>query len=239
MVVRTGEIVHIMSLRAIVHRFRPLWLFAFLGLLLFGGSWTEGGLQKMKGRPVPAVQEGDIVLQTSISPQCSAIREATQSEWTHCGIVFMENGHRQVGVKHKAMVLEAVGPVRKTTLEEWLGRTGHWSIRRLKDPSKLNPEAMQRMRDAGESMMGKDYDTRFLWSDDEIYCSELVWKIYQNGAGIEVGEVEKWGSMKLDGPAAQRIIAQRFPNGKMPLEEPVVTPASIARCGILEEVAAM
>ena len=228
MVVLTGEIVHIMKFRAFIHRCRPLWLFAFLGLLLFGGSWADGGLQKLKGRPVPSVQDGDIVLQTSISPQCSAIREATQSEWTHCGIVFTENG--------KAMVLEAVGPVRKTTLEEWLGRTGHWSILRLKDPAKLTPEAKERMRDAGENMMGKAYDTRFLWSDDEIYCSELVWKIYQNGAGIEVGEVEKWGSMKLDGPAAQRIIAQRFPNGKLPVEEPVVTPASIARCGILEEV---
>ncbi|MFZ1688932.1 MAG: YiiX/YebB-like N1pC/P60 family cysteine hydrolase, partial [Flavobacteriales bacterium] len=200
-------------------------------LLVFGTGWVEGGVQKKaKGQPTPVVQDGDIVLQTSFSPQCSAIREATQSEWTHCGVVFMEHG--------KAMVLEAVGPVLKTPLEEWLGRTAHWTIRRLKDPSKLTFEARARMRDAGENMLGKDYDARFLWNDDEIYCSELVWKIYQNGAGVEVGEVEKWGSMKLDGPAAQRIISQRFPSGKLPMEEPVVTPASIARCGLLEEVGA-
>ncbi|MEO8067120.1 MAG: YiiX/YebB-like N1pC/P60 family cysteine hydrolase [Flavobacteriales bacterium] len=218
-----------MRLRSIVQRLRPVWLLAFLGLLFFGSSWTGRSFQlKLKSPPIPVVQDGDIVLQTSISPQCSAIREATQSEWTHCGIVFMENGN--------PMVLEAVGPVRKTSLKEWLGRTGHWTIRRLKDGSKLTDEAKVRMRAVGEEMLGKDYDTRFLWNDDEIYCSELVWKIYQNGAGVEVGEVEKWGSMKLDGPAAHRIIAQRFPNGKLPVDEPVVTPASIARSGSLEEV---
>lgn len=218
-----------MRLRQLVLRVRPLWLFAFIGLLLFGTSWADGGLQqKLKSPAIPAVQDGDIVLQTSISPQCSAIREATQSDWTHCGIVFIEQG--------KAMVLEAVGPVRKTTLKEWLGRTGHWSVLRLKDPTKLTADVKERMRSAGEGMMGRAYDTRFLWSDEEIYCSELVWKIYQVGAGIEVGEVEKWGSMKLDGPEAQRIIAQRFPGGKLPLEEPVVTPAAISRCSLLEEV---
>lgn len=219
-----------MSIRTAVRRYRSFFLFAFIGLLIMGSAWGDAALQtKAKSRPLPAVQAGDIVVQTSISPQCSAIKEATGSDWTHCGIVFMEGG--------KAMVLEAVGPVRTTTLAEWLGRTGRWAVLRLKDPTKLTPAVLTRMEAEGRKHLGVDYDSRFLWSDDEIYCSELVWKIYQNGAGIEVGEVEKWGSMKLDGPYAQRIIQQRFPNGKLPLEEPVVTPAAIARCTALETVA--
>ena len=35
-------------------------------------------------------------------------------------------------------------------------------------------------------MNNKDYDLYFEWSDDKIYCSELVWKIYKNGADIEL-----------------------------------------------------
>ncbi len=46
------------------------------------------------------LQDGDIVFQASFSQQSKAVEIATNSPYSHCGIVFYENG--------KAYVYEAV-----------------------------------------------------------------------------------------------------------------------------------
>jgi hypothetical protein len=33
------------------------------------------------------------------------------------------------------------------------------------------------MKATGEGFLGKDYDLTFGWSDERLYCSELVWKV--------------------------------------------------------------
>jgi uncharacterized protein YycO len=53
------------------------------------------------------------------------------------------------------------------------------------------------MKEVGTSMIGKDYDFAFGWSDDKIYCSELIWKIYKQATGIEIGKLEKLGNFDL------------------------------------------
>jgi hypothetical protein len=35
------------------------------------------------------------------------------------------------------------------------------------------------MKHIGEEFTGKNYDMTFEWSDNNIYCSELIWKVYQ------------------------------------------------------------
>ncbi|MBL0316391.1 MAG: hypothetical protein IPP69_11655 [Flavobacteriales bacterium] len=52
------------------------------------------------------LKSGDIVFQVNESGQGKAIQLATHSIYTHCGIVFMDQG--------KTMVYEAVQPVRIT-----------------------------------------------------------------------------------------------------------------------------
>ena len=52
--------------------------------------------------------------------------------------------------------------------------------------------------------MGKDYDLYFEWSNEKIYCSELVWKIYKEGAGIEIGELEELSSFDLTNEIVKR-----------------------------------
>ena len=42
------------------------------------------------------------------------------------------------------------------------------------------------MKNEGEKFKGKNYDLTFEWSDDKIYCSELIWKIYKRSTGIEI-----------------------------------------------------
>ena len=38
----------------------------------------------------------------------------------------------------------------------------------------LTGEALQRIRDIGQDFLGKHYDPYFEWSDERVYCSELM-----------------------------------------------------------------
>ena len=50
--------------------------------------------------------DGDMIFQPSISPQCKAIQLATRSPYSHCGFIFYEQA--------KPYVLDAVQPVTLT-----------------------------------------------------------------------------------------------------------------------------
>ena len=84
----------------------------------------------------------------------------------------------------------------------------------------------------GESFKGKPYDIYFEWSDDRIYCSELVWKIYHECAGVDIGELEKLSSFNLDEPAVKQKLKERYGND-IPMDEQVISPASIFESDLL------
>jgi hypothetical protein len=174
-------------------------------------------------------QDGDIVFQTSRSPQSLAIQRATKSPYSHMGIVFLEGG--------TPYVLEAVQPVISTPLAQWIqrGQDGHYVAKRLRDASQLTPDRLENMQSIGEGFLGKDYDWTFQWSDDRIYCSELVWKIYAEGAGIQLGELETLADFNLSDPMIQAAVQERF-GDYVPLDENVVSPAAIFRADNLETV---
>jgi uncharacterized protein YycO len=82
------------------------------------------------------------------------------------------------------------------------------------------------MKQVGDQFNGKNYDSTFEWSDDKIYCSELIWKIYQRATGIEIGKLEKLSDFDLTNEAVLKILKVRYGN-KIPTEEIVISPASI------------
>jgi hypothetical protein len=185
---------------------------SMFGNILFGES-TVTVLDK--------IQDGDMIFQTSQSKQCEAIRIATNSKFSHCGIVFIEKGEKYV--------FEAVQPVKFTPLKDWIshGKENHFVVTRIKNASKiLTPETLQKMKSYGKQMNNKDYDSYFEWSDDKIYCSELVWKIYKNGAGIELCPLQKLKDFNLKDPKVKTILAERYGN-QIPLEESVVAPSNL------------
>lgn len=130
-----------------------------------------------------ALQDGDIVFSGSARGQGAAIMAATGSPITHCGIAFKKDG--------KWMVLEAVQPVKVSELEIFMARAEkeNFSVRRLK--TAITPEAYQKAAKWAEAQLGLDYDIRFGWDDQKLYCSELVWKFYQQ-AGIELCKLRKF-----------------------------------------------
>lgn len=171
---------------------------------------------------------GDIVFHTSRSNQSAAIQAATDSPWSHMGIVLFKDG--------QAQVFEAVQPVQFTPLRAWLDRglQGHYVVKRLRDP--LPDAAIARMQAQASRYLGKDYDLTFEWSDQRIYCSELVWKLYQQSAGIELASLQPLGEFRLDHPAVTTKLTERF-GKRIPLQEPVISPVAIFDSPLLETVA--
>lgn len=169
----------------------------------------------------PGLRSGDVIFQTSMSPQCHAVRLATRSIFSHCGMIWK--------VDNKDYVLEAVQPVKMTPLNEWIshGEAKKYVIRRLKNvDSILTPAVLKKMEAEGRKMLGKSYDGYFEWSDDQIYCSELVWKIYKRAAGIEVGRLQKIKDFDLSSEPVKQIIRERYGNN-IPVNETVISPQSI------------
>ena len=176
------------------------------------------------------LKDGDMIFQTSQSSQCQAVRIATNSKFSHCGIIYIINGEK--------FVYEAVQPVKLTKLENWIshGENSDYVVKRLKNASTiLTTSTIQKMKDYGNKFSNKNYDLYFEWSDDKIYCSELIWKIYKNGAGIELCKLGKLKNFNLKNKTVETILKERYRNN-IPLEEDVVAPSQIVDSKILETV---
>ena len=112
------------------------------------------------------------------------------------GIVYVEEG--------QPFVYEAIQPVRLTRLEDWerRGEGGHFVVKRLRDADRLLTAGnLSRMKAEGKKFQGRNYDLYFERSDDRMYCSELVWKIYYRALGIEIGRTQMLGDFDLSDPA--------------------------------------
>ncbi len=164
------------------------------------------------------LRDGDIIFQTSRSNQSAAIQRASRSRYSHMGIIFLQDG--------KPYVYEAVGTVRYTPLEKWVsrGEGGHYVVKRLREADRLlTADAVAKLRQAARKFGGKPYDLTFEWSDDRIYCSELVWKIYERGLGIRIGRLQKLRDFDLSDTGVKAKLRERYGN-HVPMEETVISP---------------
>lgn len=172
--------------------------------------------------------DGDIIFQPSLSTQSLAIKLATHSPYTHCGIVLYRDG--------KPYVFEAIRTVSWTPLDAWIQRgvNGHYALFRLKDrDERLTPGALERMRRVAADFAGKGYDLLFQWTDESMYCSELVWKIYERGAGVTLVPLRHIRDYDFDHDEVQRKIKERF-GYSIPWDEQAVAPSDIMQSPLLE-----
>lgn len=175
-------------------------------------------------------RDGDIIFQTSRSGQSLAIQRATNSSYSHMGLIV----HR----KGEPFVLEASATVRFTPLQAWIdrGEGRRYVVKRLRDAeAKITSEVIERARTAARAFEGKKYDLTFEWSDERMYCSELVWKIYKQALGIEIGELQKLREFQLDDPAVKAKLKERY-GDDVPLDEPVISPVAMFEWPGLETV---
>lgn len=187
-----------------------------------------GGLVSAKSPVQYDLREGDILFSSSAYGQGSAIIAATGSPYTHCGVVFRQ--------EDRLMVLEAVQPVKVSTVADFYsrGKAESFAVKRLKSP--VTAAGYQRAREWAAKQVGLNYDARFLWGDDKMYCSELVWKVFKQ-AGVELCALKKFKDYQLDRPEVRRIINERFGGmDNVPMNEKVVAPSDIADSKLLVDV---
>ncbi len=174
-------------------------------------------------------KDADIIFQDAQSSQSKAIKLATSSKYSHVGIIFKDNG--------KLYVYEAVEPVKITPLKRWIknGKNEHFVLKRLKDETLLTFQNLKNMKKIGESFLGRHYDGLFGWGDDKIYCSELVWKVYERALGVKLGPLKKLKTFDLTHPIVKKKLYERYGN-KIPFEEFAIAPQGIFDSKLLKIV---
>ena len=164
---------------------------------------------------------GDIIFHTSKSSQSLAIQLATKSKFSHVGIIYKKG--------NEYFVFEAIQPVQTTPLNKWIsrGEDGHFTVMRLdKFWNGIDSVSLKKLYLSGERYNKKNYDLYFEWSDERIYCSELVWKVYKDALNIEIGKLQKLSEFDLTNETVKKKLVERYGN-KIPLDEPVISPQSI------------
>lgn len=186
----------------------------FVSILLFSGALfaERNPLDKL-------LAEGDIIFIHSQTEQAAAIAEGTQSSWTHVGIVVKKSGDWHVA--------ESVGPLAITPLKSFIGRSknkGYKVVRYQKFTPKMMPQMYVALY-----KYNQPYDIFFEFSNERIYCSELVYKVFRDVTGTPVGKLQKIKDLKLDGPYVSKLIEERLTaiGKELNLEEPIITPVGL------------
>ena len=100
-------------------------------------------------------------------------------------------------------------------------------VKRLRDAATaLTPTALTRLKAASQPLLGHDYDLTFNWSDKQIYCSELICNVYDRGLHRQLGQLQQLRDFDLSHPAVQAKLRERY-GDRLPLSQPVISPASI------------
>ena len=202
---------------------RPLLLLVLLAFTL--PACTS---QKMAATARPAdyqPADGDFLFQSLPHNRLiDAIEGSTGSPFSHCGIVVKKIGEWKV--------IEAIGPVKETPLQQWLyqGRGDAFVAYRLRAP--LQAQVPQIIA-AAERYTGRPYDLHYDLDDARIYCSELLWKATRDATGVKLGKLQKVGELNWK---PYEAVIRELENGALPLEREMITPRSLTEDPRLEEV---
>jgi len=167
-----------------------------------------------------------------MSSQSKAIQLATHSKYSHCGIIFWENG--------ECYVWEAGKVVTITKIDKFIqkGEGGHFVIKRLRSSQELFASEAN-LDKIGQiffnKYLNKPYDLYFGWSNDKIYCSELIWKLYYDALQIEIGKLEKLSDFDLTSEPVKQKLKERYGNN-IPLDEIVNSPINIFKSNLLKTI---
>ena len=141
------------------------------------------------------------------------------------GVVVVDGG--------EVLVYEAIQPVKVTPFRDFVrrGKDNYFEVKRLrsKELDMSKPRNQSQLVEALESRLGQNYDIYFEWSEDRIYCSEYAFKSYFDAFQVEVGEVQRYRDLRLDGPYMKKLIYERITKTgrKLNLDELIVSPVSV------------
>ncbi len=152
------------------------------------------------------------------------IQGSSESPFSHCGMVVGKAGAWQV--------IEAIGPVRQISLEEWIaqGTGGGFAAFRLSDEYQVRiPQIVAEAR----KFLGRPYDSRFRFDDEHIYCSELLFKAFRSATGEPLGRVRQVRELKWE---PYRATIEALEGGPVPLERELITPRDLSEAPQLRAI---
>lgn len=198
-------------------KFKKIFVIPFVVIILSFNCTTKN--QKFN--------DGDIIFHTSLSKQSKMLEMATNSKFTHVGVIFYKKG--------KPYVFEAVQPVKITPLSEFInrGKNKHYKVMRYNKPLSL--EQKNNMMSWAKKQLGKSYDIKFQWSNNKMYCSELVWKMF-NSVGITICDTKNFSDFNLSHSLVQSAIQNRYNKQNFEKNEIVVAPVDISESNNLETI---
>ena len=158
---------------------------------------------------VANLQEGDVVFIESQSSQSPYIKVGTMSKWTHCGVV--------VNTPEGLKILEASKTVRLTPFAKFIGsaKNDNWTIKR--------PDQKLEKSISYSKYLGMPYDLEFKFNNGKMYCSELVWLVYQD-QGVELCKPRKVSSFICTRiPRVKKLMQKR----NISMEQTAVAPVDL------------
>lgn len=150
----------------------------------------------------PELQDGDLILQTSKNIDSFSTSFATQSLYTHVGIIDKRGD--------EIRVLDSTGKVGRRQLAEWIagGVNGRYAVYRDR---RMNEATAAAFLKAARPHIGAGYDIFYLFGNEELYCSELPYVMYRT-IGLNVGHVQTVGELWLLNPFTYDLIKDRWLN---------------------------
>jgi len=170
-------------------------------------------------------QAGDLIFQSSPhSPLVDLIEGASESHYSHCGILAQENG--------QWVVYEASRTVVATPYDTFInrGRGQGFAVYRFKDAYQGNiPDIIEKTH----AYLGQPYDFRYRLDEEHIYCSELIYKAFEKVTGQPLGKLTKMSDLKWQ--PYEKLIKE-LEGGPVPLDRQIITPIDLALAEQLEPV---
>ena len=167
------------------------------------------------------LRAGDVLFQQSTSSQSKAISLATDSQYTHMGILVEEG--------EDLLILEAIQPVSLSPVEPWVARgvDQRALVTRLRQADELlTDQSREQLTHLAREFVGRSYDAHFGWGDEELYCSELVYKALLRVSGVQVGELKPMSDFDLSHPVVRRKLHERY-GPDLPLDTPMLAPQAM------------
>lgn len=149
----------------------------------------------------PDFQSGDLIFQTSGSPQSQMIQVATGSKFSHVGIV-------EVRANGQQFVVEAIAHVSETPLTAWIARGNGGQFALYRDDA-LTPEQRQDLVASAKKFLGVPYDIYFTSHNTELYCSELV-DVAARAIGLTFGHYQKLGTLNVSDARVVALMRARW-----------------------------
>jgi hypothetical protein len=164
---------------------------------------------------------GDVIFQVLGSASGRDITLATGSEYNHLGMIYQRPDKT-------ILVIEAGLQVQSIPLDKWLDMgKNKYILKRLNNSDDLFSERnLKWMTIKLREHRGKMYDTGFDWDNEQFYAAELVWKLYKEGLGIELGQLQTLGGLDLTSPEVSAQMMAKY-GDDIPLDMEVISPAAI------------